>query len=126
TDPARTPLHAGLRQDYGVQVSGGTAAVRYFLSSQLQSEDGGLRLQGAELNRLDSISGGNVRDWQVRPNGYRRGELRGNLSAALSPHLQLTLFTGFVDGLTRPTTGGVLLWQTFRPGSVQPKGAGGA
>jgi TonB-linked SusC/RagA family outer membrane protein len=122
TDPSRTPLHAGLRQDYGAQVSGGTAAVRYFLSSQLQSEDGGLRLQGAEFSRLDSISGGNVRDYQVRPNAYRRINLRGNLSAAVSPRVELTLSTGFVDGLTRLQNGSVFTYQVFSPGYVDANG----
>ena len=124
-DPSRTPLHAGLRQDYGAQLSGGTPALRYFLSGQVQSEVGGMRLQGAEYSRLDSISGGNVRDWQVRPNAYRRVNLRGNLSAAVSPRLQLTLSTGFVDGFTRLQNGSVFVAQVFGVGYADADGGWG-
>jgi len=122
TDPSRTPLHAGLRQEYGAQVSGGTAALTYLLSGQLQSEVGGLRLQGAEFNRLDSISGGNIHDWQVQPNAYRRANLRANLSADVSPRLHLTASTGFVDGLTRLPINSVFFSQVFGAGYVDANG----
>jgi TonB-linked SusC/RagA family outer membrane protein len=123
TDPARTPLDAGLRQDYGLQVSGGTDVLQYFFSGGYQSETGGLKLQGAEYNRLASITGGNVVDEQVRPNGYQRANVRGNVVAALSPRLQLTLSTGFVGGLTRlPSDGSVFQSQVLGTGYVNATG----
>jgi TonB-linked SusC/RagA family outer membrane protein len=121
-DPSRTPLADGLRQDYGVQVSGGTDALRYFFSGGYQHETGGLELRGAEFQRLDSISGGNVLDEQRRPNGYRRANLRGNVTAQLSPRLRLTLSTGFVDGLTRLPIGSVFSSQVFGLGYVDANG----
>ncbi len=98
TAPDLSPLDAGLRQEYGVQVSGGAAGMRYFLSGGYESETGGIRLPDAEITRLEQERGGaTIPDWQIRPNQLARYNLRANATARLTPNANLDFSAGFVS-----------------------------
>src|SRR5438132_1121633 len=82
TDPQTTPLGTGHRQQYGVQVSGGSAAVRYYMSGEWEDELGQTKMPSFAVDsllELRQISA--VPDNQLRPNGLRRTSIRANVAA---------------------------------------------
>lgn len=91
-----TPLATGNRQQLGVQVSGGSEAVRYFLSAENESEIGVLSLPQFERDRFDS-AGIPLRSWTDRPNQMGRRSVRLNLNATVNPKLELAVATNFID-----------------------------
>jgi TonB-linked SusC/RagA family outer membrane protein len=91
-----TPLAVGNRRQYGVQVAGGSEAVRYFVSAENEDEIGVLSLPEFERNRFDS-AGIPIRDWVDRPNQMGRRSLRANLNATLNPKLELAVSTNFIN-----------------------------
>ena len=90
-----TPLATGNRQQYGVQVSGGSEVVRYFVSAENETEIGVLSLPQFERQRFDS-AGIPLRAWTSRPNQMQRKSLRVNLNTTISPKLDLALSTNFI------------------------------
>jgi TonB-linked SusC/RagA family outer membrane protein len=99
-DPDATPLGTGGRVAYGAQVSGGTEAVRYFLSGDRADETGLLTLPQFERRRFDS-TGTPLRDWVGRPNTLVKNSFRANLNAAITPKLDVAVSTGFVNSEAR-------------------------
>jgi TonB-linked SusC/RagA family outer membrane protein len=101
-DPRTTPVHAAPRQQYGVQVSGGSEQLRYFVGGEWEDEQGRLRMPRVFQDRLEAAGTGVEGDW-LHPNAYRRASGRLNLSAALSPTLDLTITTNYVrSGFRQP------------------------
>ena len=47
-----TPVDNGSRSQFGLQLSGGTDAVRYFLSAEREQETGVMKLPGVERVRM--------------------------------------------------------------------------
>jgi TonB-linked SusC/RagA family outer membrane protein len=94
TDPNNTPLGYGNRNAVGVQVSGGTDAVRYFLSTGRDNEIGVFQLPKFEYTRYDT-TGVSPHDWTVRPNARLLNSFRGNVSATISPQLDATVNFGY-------------------------------
>lgn len=95
-DPETTPLGTGNRGQYGVQVSGGTEAVRFFTSGEYEEETGVLKIPAFDVRRLDS-TGVNIREEWRRPNHLQRASVRANLNAAVSRQLDVALSTGFTQ-----------------------------
>jgi TonB-linked SusC/RagA family outer membrane protein len=93
-DPDRTFVHLGHGSLFGASVSGGTDAVRFFASGDLDNETGPIQMQGFEMARFDSAHVG-VRDEWYHPSAQQRGSFRGNLSASLSPKFDLNISSGF-------------------------------
>jgi TonB-linked SusC/RagA family outer membrane protein len=95
-----TPLGLGNRDAEGVQVSGGTDAVRYFMSAGRDNEIGPFRLDDYERHRFDSL-GISIHPWQMHPNTRLLNTIRGNISAQVNPSLDATLNFGYntVEGL---------------------------
>ncbi len=91
-----TPVGTGNRRQAGVQVSGGTEAVRYFLSAEDENEIGVLELPAFERQRMDS-SGIPIRPWTDRPNTMNRRSLRSNVNAQLNPKLDVAMSTNFIN-----------------------------
>ena len=100
-DPGVTPLGLGYRNAEGVQVSGGTDVIRYFMSAGRDDEVGVFKLDPYEKNRFDSL-GIVIRPWQKRPNTRLLNSFRGNLSAQITQQLDAALSVGYstVDALT--------------------------
>lgn len=94
-DPDNTFIGNGSRSLYGVNVSGGTEALRYFASAETEDETGIVKLPWYEERRFDSIPGGKTLPEWRRPLAQKRQGFRGNLSAALSPTVDLNINTGF-------------------------------
>jgi TonB-dependent SusC/RagA subfamily outer membrane receptor len=91
-----TPIGTGTRRQNGVQVSGGSEAVRYFVAVEDEKETGVLTLPEFERRRLDS-TGSAIRPWTSRPNVMGRRSLRVNLNTSVSPKFELGLATNFVN-----------------------------
>ncbi|MBI2407436.1 MAG: SusC/RagA family TonB-linked outer membrane protein [Gemmatimonadetes bacterium] len=91
-----TPLGTGDRRKYGVQVSGGTEALRYFASAEKEGEVGVLELPEFEKQRMDSM-GLKIHSWTLRPNTMDRQSLRLNLNTTINPKLDLGVSTNFIN-----------------------------
>ena len=91
-----TPLARGNRRQQGVQVSGGSEAVRYFVAAEDERELGVLSLPQFERQRFDSLSIP-LRGWTDRPNQMNRRSLRANVNTTLSPKLDLAVSTNFIN-----------------------------
>ena len=100
-DPTVTPLGLGYRNAQGIQVSGGTEAVRYFMSAGRDDETGVFKLDPYEKDRYDSL-GITIHPWQMRPNTRLLNNFRGNISAQVNPQMDAALSFGYstVNALT--------------------------
>lgn len=91
-----SPIKAAPRRQVGVQVSGGTEAVRYFVSAEDELEVGVLSLPEFERERMDS-SGLRIYPWTNRPNQMGRRSLRSNVNATVNPKFDLGMSTNFIN-----------------------------
>ncbi len=101
-DPQTTPLGTGHRQQYGVQVSGGSDAVRYYMSGEWEDEIGQTKMPqfaADSLLGLRQISA--VPDDQLHPNGLRRTSIRANVSANPNSRIDLEGSTTFITSKLR-------------------------
>lgn len=103
-DPVSSFITTGSRSNYGMQVSGGTDRVQFFLSGDTQNETGTYKMPDAEIARLKAERGvTELPRWQTRPNTLDRVNLRANLSAQLAPTANVQLSTAFISSeLQRP------------------------
>ncbi|MFN9424862.1 SusC/RagA family TonB-linked outer membrane protein [Gemmatimonas sp.] len=95
-EPDLTPIKSSPRRQIGVQVSGGTEAVRYFVSAEDELEVGVLSLPEFERERFDS-TGLRIYPWTSRPNQRGRRSLRSNVNATISPKFDLGMSTNFIN-----------------------------
>ena len=93
-DPNATPLGYGNRDAVGVQVSGGTDAIRYFMSAGRDNEVGVFQLPKFERTQFDS-AGTSPHPWQLRPNARLLNSFRGNVSSQINPVLDAALNFGY-------------------------------
>ncbi|GAB1340990.1 SusC/RagA family TonB-linked outer membrane protein [Gemmatimonas sp.] len=91
-----SPVKSAPRRQLGVQVSGGTEAVRYFVSAEDELEVGVLSLPEFERERMDS-SGLRIYPWTNRPNQMGRRSLRSNVNATVNPKFDLGMSTNFIN-----------------------------
>lgn len=91
-----TPVDNGYRNQYGLQLSGGTEAVRYFLSGEREVETGVMKLPPFEEARLKAQNIP-IREWTDRPNALGRNTVRMNLNSTVNPQLDLALSSGFIN-----------------------------
>ena len=94
-DPDLTMIKQGSRGQGGLQVSGGTENLTYFVSGTVQREIGPLGMPAYDLRRFDSLGVG-VNDKWKRPNALRQGSFRNNLRAAINPKLDLNVQMGYI------------------------------
>ena len=78
-----TPLKPGPRNVFGGNVSGGTNDIRYFISGDIQQEDGPFGLPKFDQHRFDSL-GVRVSDEMKRPSHMQLMSFRSNLNAAIN------------------------------------------
>ena len=119
--PETTPFTTGHRQEYGLQVSGGTDRLTYLFSGQLSDEDGYVRMPRAEAERFEALHGpGTLLDDFLRPNGQQRVSLRVNVNAALDDRTDLDARVNYIRNDTRFITdgggGGVITSAVRGPG----------
>jgi len=94
-DPDLTPIHDGNRNEFGVQLSGGTEMVKYFSSGSFENETGPLALPNfskVELNNFKTPIRG---EWD-RPEALQKSSVRLNLNSTVSPTLDLSMQSAFV------------------------------
>jgi TonB-linked SusC/RagA family outer membrane protein len=100
-DPVTTPLHTGNRQQYGLQVSGGATALQYFLSGDVQHEQGPYKMPQIEINRLMAERGTSIGADQIYPNALKQVNLRSNLSSQFGSRADVALSVGYTDSYIR-------------------------
>jgi TonB-linked SusC/RagA family outer membrane protein len=91
-----TPLATGYQRQVGVQLKGGTEQFTYFVGGDQSAEMGILSLPQFERDRFarDSLS---LHEWTDRPNTMDRKSLRVNLGAAVTPNLDISTQTSFIQ-----------------------------
>jgi TonB-linked SusC/RagA family outer membrane protein len=99
-DPALSPIHLGNRQLYGGQVTGGSDALRYFVSGNTQNEIGPLQMPEFAQQRLDSLHVPILDHW-MHPEALQITNVRANLTATVSPKFDLSVNTGFSQSHNR-------------------------
>jgi len=99
-NPASRPYEAGLRQQYGANVSGGTEQITYYLSGDYENEQGVYRLPQFEEDSIrDDL--GDVPITQIRPNALERVSVRANLGANLSADADVQANVGYTSSDSR-------------------------
>jgi TonB-linked SusC/RagA family outer membrane protein len=96
-----SPVDVGGRQQYGLQVSGGTDRVQYFVSGETEVETGIYKMPEIEIRRLAAERGTAVPSSQVRPNALDRNSLRANITAQLASNATLQISSGFINSRQR-------------------------
>ena len=99
-DPDATPIGTGYRDQFGVSAAGGTDLVRYFLSAEREEEGSQIVLPEFEKRRY-AAQKILPRDYNLRPNTYKRYSTRGNFNATPAPNFDLTFSTGLINSRTR-------------------------
>lgn len=100
-DPDASPLGTGQRQQYGLQLSGGSPVARYFLSGEWEDEVGVYELPQFGQDSVRARRGVAAPIEQVRPNALRRTSLRANLNLTPVPKLDLAASAGFITSEQR-------------------------
>lgn len=95
-NPSTTPLVLGNRKEVGMNVAGGTDAVRFFVSGDVQNEVGPFEMPAFARQTLDSM-GTSVRDEWLHPEAYQGENFRANLSASLNPNFDLNVSAGWAN-----------------------------
>jgi hypothetical protein len=95
------PYKAGLRQQHGASVSGGSEQVTYYVSGTYENEIGPFRLPQAEFDSVAAARGGVVPDNQRRPNALEKFGVRANIGANVSKTIDLSTSLGFATSNTR-------------------------
>jgi TonB-linked SusC/RagA family outer membrane protein len=98
----RTP-----RSVYGLQVSGGSDLLRYFVSGTHEGETGPFVMPDTEVQRITAVRGAAPRATQLHPNQLRHDSYRGNFQLALAQNASLELSAGYSDRT---------FWQPFDAG----------
>ena len=92
--PGLTPLSNGHRDAYGMQVSGGSESVRYFVSGDLENEIGPIKMPKHDIETFNSQQVP-VRDEWLYPEALQRQSIRGNMTMSLNPKFDLSFNAGF-------------------------------
>jgi TonB-linked SusC/RagA family outer membrane protein len=114
TNPLTSPfrdasgsLRATPRSSYGLQASGGSDLLRYFVSGTHQGETGPFVMPDSEVKRITVSRGSAPRSTQVYPNQLRQDSYRGNFQIALTPNATVDVAAGYSDRT---------FWQPFDAG----------
>ncbi|MEP6692148.1 MAG: SusC/RagA family TonB-linked outer membrane protein, partial [Gemmatimonadaceae bacterium] len=99
----------------GVQVSGGSDLLRYFLSLTQENETGPYQMPGFEIARLTTERGVSPRGQQIHPNQLKQTSVRANFSLNLAKNATLDVSTAYSDRtLYTPFDGGFFAGMTFQ------------
>jgi TonB-dependent SusC/RagA subfamily outer membrane receptor len=95
SDPTNTMIGLGRGSLFGLNVSGGNEAVRYFTSASLDNEFGAVQMPSADIRFFQDSLHQTVTDAMLHPRNSQKVNVRTNLSASLSPKFDLTANAGF-------------------------------
>jgi len=93
-DAEVSPKVTGIHQLGGGQVSGGTDLVRYFISGDAEHERGPTEMPPFARQYFDTTST-TIREEWLHPESFKRNSLRANISAAITPRLDVTVNAGY-------------------------------
>ena len=99
-DPRSSPIKDGYRRQYGVNLSGGTDAVSYFVSGETEGTSGTLTIPQFELGRFNRTGVG-IEAAYLNPNDYLRQSLRANLDIKVGSNFTLPVRTYYVNSRFR-------------------------
>lgn len=98
-DPDLSIFQSAPQWEYGLNVSGGTQDVRYYIGGALQDETGSLRMPKVFADSIEDARG--LTEEQLRPNALRNVNLRSNLTVSLGKQIQLDGNFGFIRRTNR-------------------------
>jgi TonB-linked SusC/RagA family outer membrane protein len=93
-DADATPYGVGYRQQHGLQMSGGSEAVTFFLHGEWENEDGVTKVPEFDRRYL-AARGLSLRDEQLDPNALKRVTTRANFGIAARDNLNVRLNMGY-------------------------------
>jgi TonB-linked SusC/RagA family outer membrane protein len=96
-DSRTDPFQTGPTSHYGFQASGGTEAIRFFVSGDREGDTGPYHMPDFEQSRIAKIQGAQPPSWQVNPNELHQTNLRSNFTFSLSSNSTLNLQAGYQD-----------------------------
>ncbi|MEO5818746.1 MAG: SusC/RagA family TonB-linked outer membrane protein [Gemmatimonadaceae bacterium] len=91
------PFANGVSGNVGLQVSGGTEAVKYFVSVDRQGDSGPYKMPDFEVDRITKIRGVAPREEQITPNHLRQTSVRGSFTFPLASNATLDISTSYQD-----------------------------
>src|SRR5262249_22606222 len=94
-DAQLSPIADGHNGNYGLQVGGGSDAVRFFASGDLFNEIGNYTMPKFAQIYLRDTMHTPLRDEWIHPEALQRTNIRTNLNAALNPQFDLAVNAGF-------------------------------
>lgn len=110
-----TPFKDQDRSVVGLQFSGGSDKLRYFMSGDHESEVGPYEMPAKEITRLTTERGTRPKPKQIHPNQLKSNNVRGNFGLSLAPTLTLDVSSGYTDQrLFTPFDGGFFAGLTFQ------------
>jgi TonB-linked SusC/RagA family outer membrane protein len=99
-DKEATPFGVGHRQGHGLQVRGGTEALRYFVHGEWENENGRLKVPEFDQRWL-AARGLELRPEQRNPNALSRISARSNVDIDVAPTLSLGLNSSYINQMLR-------------------------
>jgi TonB-linked SusC/RagA family outer membrane protein len=101
-DDQVSPNGTGHRQQYGLNVRGGTDAITYYLSGEWEDETGTLQMGRVfEDYYKAKYSVNEIPEKVLKPNGLTRTSFRTNLTARISEDFDVDASIGYVTSLQR-------------------------
>ncbi len=91
-----SPIDLGNRKELGLQVSGGSEALRYFTAVSRETEQGVLSLPPFERDRFEA-EGRTPHAWTSHPNALEKNTVRLNLNASPMSTLDLGISTSYAN-----------------------------
>jgi TonB-dependent SusC/RagA subfamily outer membrane receptor len=96
-DATFSPIGNGYKERYGLQLSGSTNRLTYFVSGEQEGEQGFLRMPASEKARVESERGGSaIPDEQLHPNTFNNVRLRANVGIPVGSTADISVSSGLV------------------------------
>lgn len=99
-NPRATPLRDGYRRQYGVQVSGGTDAVTYFVAAEGEGQSGTFTIPQFDLERARARNIALQEAW-LNPNNMIKQSLRANIDIRANDQLTIPVRTFYTNSNLR-------------------------
>jgi TonB-linked SusC/RagA family outer membrane protein len=93
-DAAASSIRLGHGNQFGMNASGGNDALRFFLSGDLRNELGPVQMPGFAKATLDTM-GTPLEDEWTHPEAFQSESFRANLSASVTPKLDVNANAGW-------------------------------
>ena len=95
SDASINPIDDGYRSQYGASVTGGSERINYYLSAEVEGEDGPFTLPSRDREELES-RGIPITETTERPNQLDRVSVRANVNAQVADDATLQVRAGYL------------------------------